>query len=74
MIGAGKPTLLALFEALIAMAARDNQAIIFLIIEMTNVDLQDFRILTVSRINNGKSIAAHDQKKAKDDYRREELF
>lgn len=49
MIGARKPMLLALFEALIAMAARDNQAIIFLIIEMTNVDLQDFRILTVSR-------------------------
>lgn len=65
--------LLALFEALIAMAARDNQAIIFLIIEMTNVDLQDFRILTISRINNGKSIATHDQK-VRDDYRREELF
>lgn len=73
MIGARKPMLLALFEALIAMAARDNQAIIFLIIEMTNVDLQDFRILTISRINNGKSITTHDQK-ARDDYRRGELF
>ena len=39
MIGARKPMLLTLFEALIAMAARDKQAIIFLIIEMTNVDL-----------------------------------
>ena len=60
MIGAGKPMLLPLFETLIAMAARDNQPIIFLIIEMTNVNLQDFRILTVSRINNRKSIATHD--------------